>query len=118
MRRLTAIASSAVLTVPVMLALGSGVAFAGSTAPAPSCDNSGSRFWICDPTAGSAPFTWTVTRVFPLNIGNTTSTSHMDIVSGGCTKGETLTVTYSYVSNGVTFTSAPSSFGCNAGPPK
>ena len=118
MRRLAAIASSALLATPLLLALGSGVAFADSSAPAPSCDNSGSRFWICDPTAGSAPFTWTVSRVFPLNIGNTTGTSHKDFASGGCSKGETLTVTYSYVSNGVTFDSAPTSFVCNAGPPQ
>ena len=117
MRRLAAIASSALLTIPVVLAVGSGVAFADSSAPASTCDNSGSRFWICDPTAGSAPYTWTVTRVFPLNIGNTTSTSHKDFVSGGCGAGETLTVTYSYVGNGVTLNSAPSSFACNAGRP-
>jgi hypothetical protein len=113
MRRLAAIAASAVLTVPVLLALGSGVAFADSSAPAPSCDNSTARFWLCEPTAGSAPFTWTVTRVFPLNVGNSTGTSHKNFASGGCTRGETLTVTYSYVSNGVTFDSGPTSFVCN-----
>jgi hypothetical protein len=117
MRRLAMIASSALLAVP-LLVLGSGVALADGSAPAPSCDNSGSRFWICEPTAGSAPFTWTVTRVFPLNVGNSTSTSHKDFASGGCSAGESLTVTYSYVSNGVTFVSVPSSFGCNAGPPQ
>jgi hypothetical protein len=118
MRRLAAIACSALLAIPALLALDAGAAYADGSAPAPSCDNSGSRFWICDPTAGSAPFTWTVTRVFPLNIGNSTSTSHKDFVSGGCSKGETLTVSYSYVSNGTTFTSASTSFGCNAGPPQ
>jgi len=118
MRRVAAIVSSVLLTIPALLAAGSGVAFADSGAPAPSCDNSGARFWICDPTAGAAPYTWTVMRVFPLNVGNTTGTSHKDFVSGGCSAGETLTVTYSYVSNGVTFSSAPSSFGCNTGRPQ
>jgi hypothetical protein len=101
-----------------MLALGSGAARAAGTAPAPDCDSSATRFYICTPTAGSSPFTWTVTEVFFLNVGNTTRTAQGDTVSGGCSKGETLTVTYSYVSNGVTFNSAPSMFACNAGPPK
>lgn len=115
MRRLTAIASSALLAIPVMLALGSAAAHADGSAPAPDCDNSATRFWICVPTAGSDPFTWTIIDTVPL-AGTRVRTSHADPLSGGCSKGETFTVTYSYVSNGVTFDSAPSSFGCNVGP--
>jgi hypothetical protein len=116
LHRLVAIVSSALLATPVMLALGSGAALADGSAPSPICDTSTPRFWICDPTAGSAPYTWTIKMVFPLNIGNTTTTNQRGY--GGCSAGENLTVTYSYVSNGVTFDSDPSTFICNGGPPR
>lgn len=112
MRRLAAIASSTLLAMPVMLALGSGIALADGSAPAPACDNSTAHFWLCSPTAGSAPFTWTITEHIP-NFGNVTHTSTKVNVSGGCSAGETFTITYSYVSNGVTFDSGPSFFVCN-----
>ena len=110
--RLAAIASSALLAIPVMLALGSGTALADGSAPAPSCDNSTAHFWLCSPTAGSAPFTWTITEHIP-NFGNVTHTSTKTNVSGSCAAGDTFVVSYSYVSNGVTFDSGSTFFPCN-----
>lgn len=112
MRRLAAIASPALLAIPVMLALGPGTALADGTAPPPSCDNSTAHFWLCSATAGSAPFTWTITEHIP-NFGNVTRTSTKTNASGGCAAGDTFAVSYSYVSNGVTFDSGSAFFPCN-----
>jgi hypothetical protein len=95
-----------------MLALGSGTALADGSAPAPDCDNSTAHFWFCSPTAGSDPFTWTITEHFP-GFGNVTVTGTGTDVDGKCGAGETLVVSYSYVSNGVTFDSGSTFFPCN-----
>lgn len=115
MRHLITGASIALMVTSGMVVLGAGSALADGSAPAPSCDSYNTMLF-CDPTAGSAPFTWTQT----IRIDGFTSTSTFvaNFIRGGCEKNAGYTLSYSYVSGGVTYDSASTFITCNPYPPE
>jgi hypothetical protein len=109
-RRTSVLLAAAILAVPGLLAT---TARADSNAPAPECDTGGSTF-ICDSFAPSAT-TWSVTAredVYPFTYTPNTTSGTLDTT---CRGGDLMTVSYSYVSGGVTVLSDYANFQCNAG---
>lgn len=116
MRRKLALSSLAVLAVPVLLAMNTGVAAAAGTAPAPDCWSASSQFG-CDASAPVTPITWTMT----ISIFGTSSTSSFSgplNLHSGCEVRAAYTFSFSYVSGGVTYNSGSTRFLCSSSPPE
>jgi hypothetical protein len=114
MRRIALLLSSAVV-VPALLAFNAGAAAADSSAPAPDCDSSASKF-VCEAASPVSPVTWTMT----IRILGTTSTSTFSgptLLHSGCEVHAFYTFSFTYVSGGVTFDSGTSQFQCTSNPP-
>jgi hypothetical protein len=110
MRRNLALFAAA-LAVPACLGLSALTATSAEASvmvSAPSCD-SGASHIDCDATASSVPatVTWTV---------NGSSYSGPNYTYFACTPGMVYTVSYGWVSDGVTYTSYNAGARCSSGP--
>jgi hypothetical protein len=84
-----------------------------ATVAAPDCE-SGASTVVCNAFGAGSPVTWTIVEHW-----DGTFTSSYQTTTGytkfSCSKGSSFQVTYSYVSGGVTQTSASDSVVCNTG---
>jgi len=113
MRKTVRAAAAAVLASGALLAATPGAALA--TAPAPWCESGAGRA-ICD-ASSQGTTTWTVVFHYSGTSWTNTYTTAGSFLSFQCTyNNASLTVSYSYILNGATETSATDSLLCRTGP--
>jgi hypothetical protein len=115
MRRIVVLTSVAALTVSGLLTASMGTALASGSAPAPRCTSQNSQI-ACFPSVPVSPVTWTETIS---QYGTSyTSTFSAPSIRGACSVGAGYSVSYSYVSGGVTFSSPVTTIVCSKLPPE
>jgi len=114
MRRLITGTSLALLVASGMLVLESGSALA--SAPVPDCFSYNSTLYCYGYGGGSTgSYNWTLTQT--VDGVTTTSEFAADFIKGACYPEARYTISYSYVSGGVTYDSATSEVICDPNPP-
>jgi hypothetical protein len=83
---------------------------------APDCESGGSAVECIDLSGGTAPFTWTITERFEGTSSTYSYTTSTSSTRFGCERGQSFSVSYSYVAGGVTQKSPSAGVICSTGP--